>query len=216
MNYLQQPLSEIDAFINVMHSVMNLYLTHGTRSNKNVDFFHHFIKSELEKIFTGDTYAVRLEVGVPSMNSVGRKKCDIVVLKDEQPHIIFPVKIIKSNYKQNKNNGWENLTGELMHIHWSNPHIAIIPINIFMDKTPYLSASGIITKFEDVTYSDISNYTILKEKGIAYDIMNYILEVEHSSKLNERFDKLPTFRGFNSQTPFRSLREIVRPLLHVS
>ncbi len=85
-----------------------------------------------------------------------------------------------------------------------------------MDKTPYLSASGIITKFEDVTYSDISNYTILKEKGIAYDIMNYILEVEHSSKLNERFDKLPTFRGFNSQTPFRSLREIVRPLLHVS
>ena len=204
---------ESDTFINMMHSVMTLYLNHGPRSNKNVDFFHNFIKNELEQIFTGEMYSVKLEVNVPSANSAGRKKCDIVVLRNKQPYIIFPVKITKTNYKQNKNNGWENLTGELTHIHWANENIAIIPINIFMDKTPYLSNSGLITKFENVTYSDISNYNILKEKNIVHDVINYILEVEHQSKLNERFDKLPTFRGFNIQTPFRSLREIVTPLL---
>jgi len=40
-----------------------------------------------------------------------------------------------SNYKQNKNNGWENLTGELVHIKWSSPDVHIIPINIYMNKT---------------------------------------------------------------------------------
>lgn len=65
------------------------------------------------------------------INSSGYKKCDIVILKNNKPYIIFPVKIIKSNYKQNKNNSWENLTGEIMQLLWANPNIKIIPINIF-------------------------------------------------------------------------------------
>ena len=38
---------------------------------------------------------------------------DIVVLKDlKTPLIIFPLKFPISNYKQNRNNYWENLCGE--------------------------------------------------------------------------------------------------------
>lgn len=206
-------LCESKQFIQRMNTVYDLYLKHGARSSKNVDYFHDYMKCELAKIFIAPTYHVVLERKVPSANSSGNKKCDIVVLKDNQPYIIFPVKIIKTNYKQNKNNGWENLTGELIHLKWANPDISIIPINIFMNKTPYLDNSGIITKFENVSFDDISNYNILTERNITYDIINYILEVDHNVEINSKFTKPPTIHRFSPYTKFRSLREIVERLI---
>ena len=135
--------SEKDLFIKEMNIVYELYIKYGCRSNKNVNYFHNFIKNELEKIFIKPLYEIKLEYNIKSSNSLGKKKCDIVILKHTIPYIIFPVKIIKSNYKQNKNNGWENLTGELQHLKWSNDDIYIIPINIFMNKTPYLNEKKI-------------------------------------------------------------------------
>ena len=171
------------------------------------------MKQELETIFTDSQYKVELEYNVNSMNSTGKKRCDIVVLKNKEPYIVFPVKIIMTNYKQNKNNGWENLTGELLHILWANPDIKIIPINIFMDKTPYLTSSKLVTKFETITIEDIQNYNILKEKKCAYDIINYIIDVEHQITLNEAFAKMPKLIAFNSNTPFRNLNDILADLI---
>jgi hypothetical protein len=79
-----------------------------------------------------------------------------------------------TNYKQKKNNMWENLTGELSHIKWCNKNIKIIPINIFMNKTPYLKTDKKIKKFEQITKKDIDIYNILIEKELCYDIINYI------------------------------------------
>jgi hypothetical protein len=98
-------------FMEVMKNIYDIYIEHGARSNKNVNYFHNYIKSELEKIFIQPDYSVVLEYDVASTNSSKKKRCDIVVLKMSSPYIIFPVKIIKTNYKQNKNNAWENLTG---------------------------------------------------------------------------------------------------------
>lgn len=205
---------ESKRFVHTMNNVYDLYLKHGARSNKNVDYFHNYIKRNLEQIFSDTTlYQVMLECKVDSFNSAGSKKCDIVVLKNNRPYIVFPVKIIKTNYKQNKNNGWENLTGELMHLKWANPDILIIPINIFMSKTPYLDNSGKITKFENVSFDDISNYNILQEKHIAYDIINYILVVSHNIEIDDKFTKPPTIMHFDTNTRFRSIREIVRELV---
>lgn len=117
-------------FMDVMANVYSIYIEHGTRSNKNVNYFHNYVKDELDNVFTLPDYSVVLEYDVPSTNSSKKKRCDIVVLKNGKPYIIFPVKIMKTNYKQNKNNAWENLTGELQHIQWANENIAIIPINI--------------------------------------------------------------------------------------
>ena len=244
-------------FLHNMYTVYDLYIKHGSKSSKNVDYFHNYIKTELKQIFTDEMYQVKLEYNVDAVNSTGKKKCDIVVFKrnapnttnttkkntancnkienkhktkvlhqsikatntikesqvlDYYPYIIFPVKIIKSNYKQNKNNGWENLTGELSHIMWANPNVNIIPINIFMSDTPYLNSAGKITKFERITYTDIATYNILKERNIAYDMMNYIFDVEHFCKVGSKYTKTPNLLRFNSETPFRSLRDIVGEL----
>jgi len=207
-----QNIYEGKRFINIMKNVYDLYLKHGARSNKNVDYFHNYIKTELEKVFKKE-YNIVLEYKVKSKNSSGNKKCDIVVLKKNKPYIVFPVKIIKTNYKQNKNNGWENLTGELIHLKWSNPELNIIPINIFMNSTPYLDNSGNIKKFENITINDISNYNILNEKNITYDIINYILVVQHNSVINEKFTKMPNLLYFDYNTEFRCLYEIVKNLL---
>jgi len=206
-------ICESKLFLIAMYNVYDLYLQHGSRSNKNVNYLHNFIKTELEKIFNNKKYVIKLEVDVQSINSTGKKKCDIVIFKDNIVYIIFPVKIIKTNYKQNKNNGWENLTGEIMHIKWSNPDVKIIPINIFMNKCPYLSNDKTIIRYENINFNDISIYNKLIEKNIAYDIINYIIEVKHQSNINEKFTKIPILLGFNIKTQFRSLFNIVKNLI---
>ncbi len=200
-------------FMEVMKNVYDIYIEHGARSNKNVNYFHNYIKSELEKIFIQPDYSVVLEYDVASTNSSKKKRCDIVVLKMNTPYIIFPVKIIKTNYKQNKNNAWENLTGELQHLRWANENIIIIPINILMNKTPYLDKSGKISKFENITMEDIEVYKMLTTKHITFDMINYILIVEHVNTINEPFDKTPRILDIDSNTPFRTLFDIVKDLV---
>jgi len=205
-------MTEEDGFKDALSEVYGLYIKHGARSNKNIMYFHNHIKNLLLKIFKEPHYNVLLEHDVKSYNSSGKKKCDIVVMKFGEPYIIFPVKIIKSNYKQNKNNGWENLTGELLHLKWSNDNIHIIPINIFMNKTPYLNNKSIIETFENITLNDIKNYDILNEKKITFDIINYIILVEPNNKIGEKFENIPTILGFDENTPYRNLIDIVREL----
>ena len=206
-------MSKEEEFIQTMYGTYDLYIKHGPRSNKKVNCFHNYIKCELEEIFNHEKYKVVMENTVKSTNSSGHKRCDIVILKDGEPYIIFPVKLTVTNFKQNKNNSWENLTGELTHIMWENPEIKIIPINIYMDKTPYLNKSGNIQKFEIITFDDISIYNRLKDNKLAYDLINYILKVEHTIQIDEKYTQLPKIVGFNSKTPFRPLYEIVKDLL---
>lgn len=205
--------TERDIFINIIKKTYDLYIEHGARSNKNVNYFHNYIKEELIKLFDKPEYSVVLEYNVNSTNSSGKKKCDIVILKNSLPYIVFPVKIIKSNYKQNKNNSWENLTGELQHLIWANENLKIIPINIFMDKTPYLKDNKKIGKFENITIDDIQIYNLLTKKNITYDIINYIMTVQHNNIVDENFDKSPDILDFDINTPFRNMLDILKELL---
>jgi hypothetical protein len=209
----QTGMKDKKQFMEVMKNVYDIYIEHGARSNKNVNYFHNYIKSELEKIFIQPDYSVVLEYDVASTNSSKKKRCDIVVLKMSSPYIIFPVKIIKTNYKQNKNNAWENLTGELQHLRWANENIIIIPINILMNKTPYLDKSGKISKFENITIEDIEIYKLLTTKHITFDMINYILIVEHVNTINEPFDKTPRILDIDSDTPYHTLFDIVKDLV---
>lgn len=205
-------LLEEKLFIQIINETYNKYFKYGPRSSKKVDYFHSKIKCILERYFTRKNgFDIKLEYNIKTCNSSGKKSCDIVICKNNKPYIIFPVKIIMTNYKQNKNNAWENLTGELVHIKWSNPNIHIIPINILMDKTPYLKNNKEIKKFENVITSDIENYSQLIKHNICYDIINYIVEVEHINKENECFDKIQHVKKFI--TPYRSFCSIISKLL---
>lgn len=213
-------MTEISRVIESKHFIQNLYKTYqlyfrfGSRSSQKVNCFHKFIKINLEKIFTKEKdYKVLMEQNVPSFNSSGKKRCDIVVYHSNEPYIVFTVKLIMTNYKQNKNNGWENLTGEIMHLLWSNPNLKIIPINIFIDKLPYLKKDKTITRFEKVNYEDIKNYEILKEKRLVFDNINYILNVEHENNIDEEYDTLPKILKFDNATKYRTFYEILKDLV---
>lgn len=199
-------------FIEIMNVTYTKYFEYGSRSPKKVNYFHSCIKDMLQQYFTIENdFEIKLEYKIPSCNSSNNKKCDIVILKNKIPYIIFPVKIIMTNYKQNKNNFWENLTGELVQIKWANHDIKIIPINIFMDKTPYLKNSKKIKHFESVTPSDIEIYNELIKRNICYDMINYIVEVEHFKKENEPFDKIQPIKKLI--TKYRTIGSIVDKLL---
>lgn len=207
-------INESRRLIQIINRTYDLYIKYGARSPKKVDYFHSKIKEILQELFPNDNvYLINLEHDIPSCNSTGKKKCDIVILKYDKPYIIFPVKIIMSNFKQNKNNGWENLTGEIIHIKWSNPDINIIPINIFMSQTPYLNNNHKITKFENITIDDIENYNILKQKKICYDIINYIVDIKHDCIVGDVFAIIPSIIQYNKCTQYRSFYEILKELL---
>ena len=195
-----------------------IYFEHGSRSSKKVNCFHNGIKRMLERFFTSkDGFEIKLEYEIPSCNSSGKKRCDIVVLKKKKPYIVFPVKIIMTNYKQNKNNNWETVTGEIQHMRWHNDKLPeqerlhIIPINILMDKTPYLKDDKTIKHFESVTESDIENYKYLKEHNLCYDVINYIVEVDHIKTVNERFDDIQPIKRM--KTKYRTFQSILAKLL---
>lgn len=206
----------MSSFIEAWKTAFSLYSLHGARSSKKVDSFHNFIKSEIQKcideVEVSHIFSVCLEKDVKSYNSSGKKKCDIVVCVKGEPYIVFPVKIPMTNYKQNKNNNWENLTGECCHLRWANPDLKIVPINIFIDKTPYLKSDGAIGKFENVTYSDIEVYNNLKERGIVNECYNFIFDVEQADGIGEKYKNMPNIVGYNEKTPYKSFRKMIAQL----
>jgi len=200
-------------FINIIRETLGLYMEHGARSTKKVDHFHACIKNIILKLIHGKPeYDVKLEYNVRATNSSGSKRCDIVVLKNNIPFIVFPVKIMSSSYMKNKNNSWENLTGELTHLRWANENLIIIPINIFMNKTPLISSNK-IKGFDKITFDHIEIYNTLKTKNLAYDVMNYIMVVEHQNNIGDTYDKVPNIVGFDAKTPFRELSVVLKDLL---
>lgn len=195
-----------------LNKTYDLYFKHGSRSNKKVNYFHNFIKNIIKKhINNNNNYKVYLEQCIPSINSSNKKRCDIVVYKNNKPYIIFPTKIIMTNYKQNKNNFWENLTGELIHLKWANKNINIIPINIYIDKTPYLDKNGIIKKIELIDKTDIHIYNKLIENNITYDILNYIIEVKHINQINDIYNISPLLIKYKYS--FKSLNNLLNILI---
>ena len=203
-------------FLNIIRQTLAIYLDKGARSSLKVDFLHGQIKSILENgVCKQLNWSVALEQKISSINASGNKKCDIVVFdKDRSPVAIFPVKFIMSNYHQNKNNSWENLTGECCHLKWNsdNMHVKIVPINIIFSQIPYLLADKTIGKFELIEYDKTFRiYDTLVSHQICHDVVNYIIDVIPQNDVGDKYDTPPVILGFNKSTPFRPFDTILRP-----
>jgi hypothetical protein len=203
-------------FLNIIRQTLAIYLDKGARSSLKVDFLHGQIKSILENgVCKQLNWSVALEQKISSINASGNKKCDIVVFdKDRSPVAIFPVKFIMSNYHQNKNNSWENLTGECCHLKWhsDNMHVKIVPINIIFSQIPYLLADKTIGKFELIEYDKTFRiYDTLVSHQICHDVVNYIIDVIPQNDVGDKYDTPPVILGFNKSTPFRPFDTILRP-----
>ena len=201
-------------FLHIVSNTTDIYLEKGARSSLKVDFLHNQLKSILENDICHDrNWSVALEQNIPSINASGRKKCDIVVYDEhKKPAVIFPVKFIMSNYAQNKNNSWENLTGECCHLKWhpDNANLQIVPINIIFSTVPYLLANKTIQKFETIDYEKTFRiYDTLKHNNICHDVINYIVDVEPQNVVGDCYNQAPIITGFNEKTPFRTFRSIL-------
>ena len=210
--------NEVQNFLLHISDSLKKYFEHGSRSSKKVDCLHKNIKDEIDtfikQINKESIYSCILEYNVNSVNASGKKKCDIVVLKQGKPYIVFPVKFIMTNYKQNKNNSWENLTGELSQLKWANPDLYLIPINIIFNQIPYLKKGGIIGKFESINYKDsFKIYEMLVTHKIAYKCLNYIINVEHQCKVGEMYNKFSEIISYNADTPHISFAELLAGIM---
>lgn len=203
---------EENKFLSIVGDTFDEYLNSGARSNKKTLVLHTGLKNLIQVQLPG--YNVVIEENVKSINSSGKKSCDIVAYKDGVPSIIFPVKNIMTNYYQNKNNSWENLTGEIVHLKKANEDIHIIPINIIFNSIPYCERSKQIKHFESIEYKKTYKITEnLVKWGFASDIINYIIDVNHLCCVKGIYDKCPEIIGFSSETPYRNLQDIFSPII---
>jgi len=203
-------------FIKKFYEILELYLTDGSRNQKKSNCFHEFIKLEIEKYIVCKqlgNYKVILEQDIVSVNASGKKRCDIVVYKNDKPHVVLEVKLAMSSYNKNKNNYWETQTGELSHLRWVNPDIHIIPINILLSKIPNLYNKKQIKNFDIIDFDTIKIYDKLVEYHIVDKFINYILDVEHVNNQGDKYDKCPKILGFNKSTPFVPLFNILQTVI---
>ncbi len=209
---IKEEIKESDQFLLIIKDTFYKYLCSGARSNQKTLVLHTGLKNLIQAQLPG--YNVEIEKNVKSINSSGKKNCDIVAYKDGVPSIIFPVKNIMTNYYQNKNNSWENLTGEIVHLKEANKNIHIIPINIIFNSIPYCEKSKQIKHFEQITYEKTYKITEnLVQWGYASDIINYIIDVKQSCNVKEIYDKCPEIIGFNADTPYRNFKDIFSPII---
>lgn len=199
-------------FLKILNHSVELYFSHGTRCSKRVDIIHIYIKNELEAIL-GDDYIVKTEFNVAAINSSGKKKCDIVVLLKENYKIIliFPVKFIMGNYNQNKNNYYENLTGELCHLKWANGDVKICPINIILNTIPYKNNKNKVIKKEQIAYeTSFKIYENLVSKQLCDFILNYIV-VNEEIEVGKEFIS-NSIKHFHSSTKFIPFEIVIEKL----
>ena len=199
--------NEEEEMLKIIKNTFNIYLKNGSRSSEKVKYLHENIKKIIEKTLPKE-YDVKIEYSVKSFNCSGKKKCDIVIFKNNEIYSIFPIKFIMSNYLQNRNNSWENLTGECLHLYMANKNVKIIPINFIYNSVPYLNLSKKIIKFENINYNSFEHMKKLLDEKICYSVITYIIDVEQISIRGEKYEISPKILGFNKKTPYIEFNKI--------
>jgi hypothetical protein len=197
--------TEETEFLKILNISYQKYLLYGSRSSKKVDVIHDWIVNKLKSFFDNERYIIDVEQKVPTINSAGYKKCDVVVYDKTTDKfvLVIPVKFVCSNFKQNKNNYFENCVGDCVLLKLKNPELRIIPFNIFIRNCPYYTKNRSVKKIEDINLNEINSYEKLKEKNIFNDSLTYLVELDY---------KYNTITEINQLTPYKNIEEVIRKL----
>jgi hypothetical protein len=115
-----------------------------------------------------------------------------------------------TSYLKNRNNYFENITGEVYLLKQANPDLKIVPINFILDKIPNLTNDKKIKNFEMITHENSFNvYSTLIKSGIIYDIYNVVIKTEHSCQIGDKYDQPPLITGVIEN---KSLYDIINGL----
>jgi len=183
---------------------IHMYNKYTSRSPKKVDIIHEYLEKEISKILP-ENFTIKREQSINSLNFAKKKKCDIVIYKNNKPVIIVPVKFIMRNYKQNRNNYIENLIGEIWCLKKRNKGLKIIPFTIFIKKTPYFKTGNEFLKYEPEITTEELNHDV-------YDIFDdYVNILIDAGYLEE--DKKKTTLIFNGIIKSKNIFIIIQEFL---
>lgn len=215
-------LNEESRWLKVIQGSYEYYKKSGERSSDKVDYFHLFIKDEILYLFSKKNitdYSVVLEYPTASLNPENSKNCDIVIIdnridsRNKKVVYIFPVKLLMAGIKANKFNYFESLTGETLNLKWVDENRKIVPIYIWMHKTPALTKQNEIKKFEEYDYKDIEYYQILKNKNLAYEFISYIVDNKIQNDIGEVYTKSIKVSEFFNGTQFIPMEQILQDIV---
>jgi len=218
-----------DEFLKMIHKANEAYHHTGSnsRSNQKVNIIHQWIEDTIKPLLSSNM-TIKQEEYIGSNTKSALKKCDVVVYRDDIPYIIFPVKNPQTTYYKNAYNAWENLEGELMSLKtqaaWDERELYIIPINIISNLVPNrVGTEKIIGNMEIITYKKsfqvyetmkkIPSGTMENISPLCFDVISYIIDVEHTCKIGEKYNKSPKILDFHHDTPYRIFEDILKPLL---
>ena len=227
--YKEYKKQESNSFLEMIQKTNGIYINTGSnsRSSKKVDNIHQWIEDKIKPLLP-ENMKIKQEQFVPPNTKSGRKKCDIVIYKDDIPYAILPVKYSMSSYNKNAYNYWENIQGDAMGLKTKaandNRELYIIPINIISSQMPNRTKDGLIKNMEIITYEkSLKVYETLKDipsgnmkniSPLCMDVISYIIDVDNECNVGEKYDKCPTIIGFNKDTSYRNFKRILRPILH--
>lgn len=185
----------------------DLYMSNGSRSSKKTDRLNELIKNSIQVVIdtlqNKDEYSVVFEHNIPSENYSKQKRCDVVVLYNQTPYAVLPLKFIMTSYMKNRNNYYENMTGEVMHLRWANPTLKIVPVNIIIDKIPNLDNEKKIKNFEIIDpVNSLGVYNNLVNHNIVNNIYNVVLTTTHECQIGEDYNKKPVINELKENLPF--------------
>ena len=220
-------LSKVEKFNKYcfLATIQGSYEKYKESSIKKVDYFHLFVQDEINYLFrNSNEYEAVMEYPVESINPSGKKNCDIVIrhrMKGKDSiKVIFPVKMPMTSYGSAWIGSFENLLGEVQNLRWACPNYKIVPINIWIHKSPKLE-KGKITSFEITEYKNIKHYEELKtmkfnendKNYVIDDFIGYIVDIEDIKDIKRGvWDKNIVVKDFYQETNYKSIRDIVQEL----
>lgn len=184
----------------------DMYMSNGSRSSKKTDRLNELIKSSIQVVIDSlqnkHEYSVVFEHNIPSENYSKQKRCDVVVFHNQTPYAVLPLKFIMTSYMKNRNNYYENMTGEVMHLRWANPSLKIVPVNIIIDKIPNLDNNK-IKNFEIIDpINSLGVYNNLVKHNIVNNIYNVVITTTHECQIGDEYNKKPVINELNENLPF--------------
>ena len=154
-----------DRFLRAVQEAYQAYVETHSRSNKKLRVLHGWVIRELKQVL-GNAYTIQglSTEGGEEKKAKGRyytKSVDVAISRGDTMLGVVSIKFVMTNYRQNKNNYFEQQLGETANLR--NENIAFGHILLRLHPTPYLKKGGAVGKMEAVDNHAIELYAKLVE-----------------------------------------------------
>ncbi len=154
-----------DRLLSAVQEAYSRYVADGPRSTSKIKALHGWVISELENVL-GHEYQIKglSDLGGRESKVEGRyypKNVDVAISRSSITLGVVSVKFVMTNYRQNKNNYFEQQLGETANLRSND--IVFGHIMLRTHPTPYLKRGGEVKHNEKVDNGAIELYAKLAE-----------------------------------------------------